>query len=269
MTTVADLLRLAPGLEAVARLDGSKWAVSSRGFNGRFADKLLVLIDGRSIYTPIFSGVYWDMSMPLLDDIDRIEVIRGPGASVWGADAVSGVIDIITKRAGQVKGGSITAGGGTAERAFGQVRFGGKIASGIDYRAYLSSGETAASPTGGGQNAQDGWSNVQGGFRIDGTTRDGGWQLEGDLYRNRRHEVGSLPSAQAGYAQTLTVGDYTGVSSNLAFEWRRRITETSELRVNSSFDFFNRPESGLPVSETRTGDFEIQYQLPPSHTVMK
>jgi iron complex outermembrane receptor protein len=174
MTSVADLLRLAPGL-SVARLDGSTWAVSSRGFNGRFANKLLVLIDGRSIYTPIFSGVYWDMSMPLLDDIDRIEVVRGPGASVWGANADSGVINIITKTAGQLKGGSVTTGAGTVDRAFEQVRFGGKAAEGIDYRGYLSANDRAGSPIGGGQSAHDGWSDAQGGFRIDGTTLNGGW----------------------------------------------------------------------------------------------
>src|ERR1035438_4112434 len=96
MTTVADLLRLVPGV-SVARIDSSKWAVTARGLNGRYAANLLVLIDGRSVYTPIFGGVYWDMSMPLLDDIDRIEVIRGPGASLWGAHAVNGVINNITK----------------------------------------------------------------------------------------------------------------------------------------------------------------------------
>ncbi len=263
MTNVADLLRLAPGL-SIARLDGSTWAVSSRGFNGRFANKLLVLIDGRSIYTPIFSGVYWDMSMPLLDDIDRIEVIRGPGASVWGADAVSGVINIITKTAGQLKGGSVTAGAGTVDRAFGQVRFGGKAAEGIDYRGYLSSNDTAGSPMGSGQSAHDGWSDVQGGFRIDGTTLNGGWQLEGDLYQNRRQEVSNLPTPQAGYALTPTNGDFTGKSSSIAFEWRRRLSETSELRVTSSYDSINRPESGLTVAQTRSADFEIQYRFVPA-----
>ena len=263
MTTVADLLRLVPGL-SVARLDGSKWAVASRGFNGRFADKLLVLIDGRSIYSPVFSGVYWDMSMPLLDDIDRIEVIRGPGASVWGADAVSGVINIITRSAGESTGASVTAGGGTSERAFGQVRFDGKVTDRISYRGYLSGSDRSASPIGGGQNAHDGWSDEQGGFRIDGTNSNGGWQLEGDLYRNRRQEVGDLPSPQAGYVQVPANIDLTGSSSSLAFEWRRRFTETSDLRVTASYDSLNRPESGLPVAETHTGDFEIQYRFTPA-----
>jgi iron complex outermembrane receptor protein len=263
MTTVADLLRLVPGL-SVARLNSSTWAVASRGFNARFANKLLVLIDGRSIYNSIFAGVNWDMSMPLLDDIDRIEVIRGPGASVWGADAVAGVINIITKSAGETHGGSVTAGGGTTERAFGQVRFSGKVADGIFYRGYLSGHDRSASPTGGGGEAHDGWSDEQGGFRLDGATRNGGWRLEGDLFRNQRQEVGNLPSAQAGYAQVPTNGQFTGVSSNLSFEWRRRMTETSELRVTTSYTFVNRPESGLPGAETSTGDLEVQYRFTPA-----
>lgn len=118
MTNIADLLRLVPGLSVA----GSKWAVTSRGFNARFANKLPVLVDGRSVYTPIFSGVYWDMSLPLLDDIDCIEVIRGPGLSV-------------------------SAGGGTSERAFGQASFGGNITGEISYRGYLSGSDNGTLQT--------------------------------------------------------------------------------------------------------------------------
>lgn len=103
VTSIPEALRLAPGL-SVARIDGSKWAISSRGFNGRFANKLLVLIDGRSVYSPLFSGAYWDMQDTLLEDIERIEVIRGPGAALWGANAVNGVINVITKKARDTQG---------------------------------------------------------------------------------------------------------------------------------------------------------------------
>lgn len=259
MTTVADLLRLVPGI-TVARLDGSKWAVTSRGFNGRYAANLLVLIDGRSVYTPIFGGVYWDMSMPLLDDINRIEVIRGPGSSVWGANAVNGVINIITKTASEVKGVSLEAGGGTAERASGQIRFGGQ-GLGVSYRTYLSASDHSALQTANGENGGDGWSDEQGGFRIDGTTKNGGWQLEGDLYRNRRAEVGDFPSVAAGLAPVPTNEEFTGISANVVFEWRRHLTENSDLKVNSYYDFVSRPEPGAALAETRTGDFEIQYHL--------
>ena len=117
---------MVPGLQ-VARIDSSTWAITSRGFNGSFANKLLVLIDGRSVYTPLFSGVYWDVQDTLLEDIERIEVIRGPGATLWGANAVNGVINIITKTAADTQGGLITAGAGTEERVFGGTRYGGKL----------------------------------------------------------------------------------------------------------------------------------------------
>jgi iron complex outermembrane receptor protein len=260
MTTVPDLLRLVPGM-TVARLDGSKWAVASRGFNARFSNKLLVLIDGRSVYSPIFSGVNWDVGMPPLEDIDRIEVIRGPGASVWGANAVSGVVNIITKSSADSSGGSVTAGGGTSERTFGQIRYSGKAGDSITYRGYLSGADVAGSPTGSGHTAYDAWSDVQGGFRIDGSTRNSEWQLEGNLFRNQRQEIGDFPSAQAGYATVLTKNDFTGLSSDLGFEWRRRLTDTSDLRIRTSYDSINRPEQGIPVAQTRTADFEIQYHF--------
>jgi iron complex outermembrane receptor protein len=255
MTNVADLLRLVPGL-TVARLGGSQWAVTSRGFNGRYANKLLVLIDGRSIYTPIFSGVYWDMCMPLLDDIDRIEVIRGPGASVWGANAVNGVINIITKVSTETQGLTITAGGGTEERAFGQLRVGGRLSEGISYRGYLSGNDRSALQTPGGQNARDGWSDEQGGFRIDGVTRNGGWQLEGDVFQSRRDEVSTLS-----FYPPFTVASFPGTGSDLAFEWRRQVTEKSDLRITAYYTSINRPETDVTTELARTADFEIQYHF--------
>lgn len=102
--SIPEALRMAPGVE-VAQIDANKWAISIRGFNGRFANKLLVLIDGRSVYTPLFAGVFWDVQDTLLEDIDRIEVIRGPGGTLWGANAVNGVVNIITKRAAATQGG--------------------------------------------------------------------------------------------------------------------------------------------------------------------
>ena len=98
MTSVAELMRMVPGMD-VAQVDANTWAISSRGFNDRFANKLLVLIDGRAVYTLTYSGVYWDVQDLVLEDIDRIEVIRGPGGTLWGANAVNGVINIITKKA--------------------------------------------------------------------------------------------------------------------------------------------------------------------------
>src|SRR4029079_13542812 len=134
-TSVPELLRLVPGLE-VARIDSNKSAITSRGFNSRFANKLLVIIDGRSIYSPLFSGVYWDIQDVMLEDIERIEVIRGPGATIWGANAVNGVINIITKSAKDTQGGLVVAGGGSEESARGLLQYGGKIGATGVYRAF-------------------------------------------------------------------------------------------------------------------------------------
>src|SRR5438552_18221056 len=134
-TSIPEALRMVPGVE-VARIDENKWAISSRGFNGRFANKLLVLIDGRSVYTPLFSGVYWNAQDVMLEDVDRIEVIRGPGATLWGANAVDGVINIITKSAKATQSALVSAGGGTEMRGSGGVRYGGMLNKGTYYRAY-------------------------------------------------------------------------------------------------------------------------------------
>src|SRR5881227_4096496 len=134
-TSIPEALRLVPGLE-VARIDQNKWAIGSRGFNGRFDNKLLVLIDGRSVYTPLFSGVYWNVQDVMLEDVDRIEVIRGPGATLWGANAVDGVINIITKPARNTQAGLATAGGGNELRGFSNLRYGGTVNQDSYYRAY-------------------------------------------------------------------------------------------------------------------------------------
>src|SRR4029077_379568 len=124
-TNIPDLLRMVPGLD-VAQINANTWAISARGFNLQFANKLLVLIDGRAVYTPLFGGVYWDTQDVPLDDIERIEVIRGPGATMWGANALNGVINIITKRAADTQGGLLTGGGGTQAQGLGTLQYGGK-----------------------------------------------------------------------------------------------------------------------------------------------
>ncbi|MDY6974103.1 MAG: TonB-dependent receptor plug domain-containing protein, partial [Thermodesulfobacteriota bacterium] len=125
-TSIPEALRMVPGLQ-VARIDANKWAITSRGFNGRFANKLLVLIDGRSVYTPLYSGVFWNVQDTFIEDVERIEVIRGPGAALWGANAVNGVINVITRQAKDTLGGLVSAGIGTEERGFGSIRYGGRL----------------------------------------------------------------------------------------------------------------------------------------------
>src|SRR5918996_2138735 len=133
--SIPEALRLAPNLQ-VARATSRSWAISARGFTAPFSNKLLVLIDGRSVYSPLFSGVFWDAQDTLLEDIDRIEVISGPGATMWGANAVNGVINIITKSARDTRGILGTAGGGTEERFLTGLRYGGNRGGGIDFRMH-------------------------------------------------------------------------------------------------------------------------------------
>jgi iron complex outermembrane recepter protein len=183
-TSIPEALRLAPGLE-VARIEGYTYAISSRGFNGLLANKFLVLMDGRVIYTPTFSGVFWDRQDTLMEDIDRIEVIHGPGGAFWSANAVNGV-NIITKNARETQGALITGGAGTEEKYFGGARYGGKLADGAYYRGYakyfdrdnLASGDLGS-----------GWRLGQAGFRID-------WEpfgadlltFQGDIYHGGADE---------------------------------------------------------------------------------
>lgn len=161
-----DLLRMVPGVE-VAQINSSKWAISIRGFNGQYSNKLLVLVDGRTVYTPMLSGVFWDALAVVLSDIDRIEVIRGPGATVWGANAVNGVINIITKKASDTQGGLLTAGAGTYEHGFGAARYGGKVGEATSYRVFADGFNRNHFPGPFGQNGADDWNLVHGGFRLD------------------------------------------------------------------------------------------------------
>jgi iron complex outermembrane receptor protein len=258
LTSVPELLRLAPGL-SVARINASTWAVSSRGFNGLLANKLMVLIDGRSVYSPIFSGVFWDMSMPLLDDIDRIEVIRGTGATMWGANAVNGVIDIITRSARDGQRKEVVASAGNVERASGELRGGGLIGD-VAYRAFAGGQDTDQMQTATGRGARDGWSSEQGGFRMDSAPGLNTWTVEGDLFRNDRADNGVIPSLQSPPVVAFYTQE-TAASGALSGEWRRQIREGSELRVNAYYDDTNHPEASIPTAHTRTGDLEMQYRF--------
>ena len=164
-TCIPEALRMAPGLE-VAQIDSNKWAISCRGFNSRNSNKLLVLMDGRTLYNPVTSGVIWDDQDYLLEDIDRIEVIRGPGGTLWGANAVNGVINIITKSAKNTQGAYMMAGGGTHERSTDGVRYGGQVGDDFCYRIYGKYFDRGPGfdPTG---NADDAWRQGRWGFRSD------------------------------------------------------------------------------------------------------
>jgi iron complex outermembrane recepter protein len=188
-TNIPDLLRMVPGLE-VAQINPSTWAISARGFNGQYSNKLLVLIDGRTVYSPVFSGVYWDAQDVPLDLIERIEVIRGPGATVWGANAVNGVISIITKSAHDTKRGAVTVEGGTFEHVGGIIRYGGALGTRGAYRVFLNGFDMGQFVTPEHQNGENDWYLFHGGFRADAqvSTRDS-LTLEGEAIRGNEGEL--------------------------------------------------------------------------------
>ena len=178
-TTLPDILRLAPGVE-VAQIDSSKFSVGIRGFGSRLARSVLVLIDGRSVYTPLFAGVYWEMQDTLLQDIDRIEVIRGPGATLWGSNAVNGVINIITKNAHETQGTSIRVGGGNVNQGLMSARYGGQW-NGLSYRIWGKGFTRGPEFHPDGQNFDD-WRRGQFGFRSDWNRGRDQYNLQGDYY---------------------------------------------------------------------------------------
>jgi len=261
LTSIPELLRMAPGVE-VARISAHQWAITARGFNGRFANKLLVLIDGRSVYTPMFSGVYWDAQDVPLQDIDRIEVIRGPGATMWGANAVNGVINIITKPAKQTQGGLIVAGGGTEEPGSGTVRYGGQLGSEAYYRAYSKATWFEPSLDTSGRPVDGDGRTVEGGFRIDWDASDrNSWTFQGDGYRS---QLGT----NSGYLVTSLTPPYSRqITENVEPEggdvlvrWKHRISTRSETELQAYFDAYSRPGEAL-LDRRRTLDVDFRHRF--------
>ena len=256
---IPELLQMVPGLE-VARIDENKWAIGSRGFNGRFDDKLLVLIDGRSVYTPLFSGVYWDVQDVMLEDVDRIEVIRGPGATLWGANAVDGVINIITKPAKDTQSGLIKAGGGDEELTADGVRYGGHVGDKGYYRAYVKGFDFGSSTSMTGANAQDGWYQTSGGFRSDWTlSSKDSLTVQGQMYHSRDGETLTIPSLSAPYSSTFpNTGNYSG--GNLLSRWDHSFANSS-ISLQAYFDRTNYADPNLFVDHESVYDIDFQHDF--------
>ena len=254
--SIFEALRLAPGLN-VAQVDAHTSAVSARGFNDIFADKLLVLIDGRSVYTPLFSGVFWDAQDVVMEDIERIEVIRGPGAALWGANAVNGVINITTKRAAQTPGGLLTMGGGTEERAFTTVRFGGALSDELHYRAYAKGFLRDDGEKAGGGAAHDRWRMGQTGFRLDWTPAENVFTLQGDVYRGFENSLYHRlrPNPPFASYRDYSVGQISG--GNLLGRWTRELAGGGQFSLQTYYDRTNRDAS---IFTERRDTFDIDFQ---------
>ena len=260
-TSIPEALRMAPGIE-VKRLDANKWAVSARGFNGRFANKLLVLIDGRTVYSPNFSGVYWESQDVMLADIERIEVIRGPGATLWGANAVNGVINIISKSAADTQGGLAIAGVGTEERALGALRYGFEPAEDTYARAYVKYHERDALTTIDGDDGHDDWNIGQGGFRVDSALDSGDTvTVQGDFYRSNQRQQLLMPDPSLPPYFSVPVDDRgSSTGWNLLGRWERALSVTSNLSAQLFYDHAERDEFYAGQSHDII-DFELQQQI--------
>jgi len=258
-TTIPDLLRMVPGLD-VAQVDANAWAISSRGFNDQIANKLLVLIDGRSVYDPSFSGVFWDEQNVPLEDIGRIEVIRGPGATVWGANAVNGVINIITKSSKDTQGGLLTAGAGSSE-AHGLIQYGGKMGRKATYRIFGGYDNYNQLVDEVGQPAADGWHLTHGGFRSDWdlSGRDA-LTVEGDIITGReRQTLTSFVSLDPPLVGTFSDAIRPGAGDILG-RWSHTFSGRSDMALQVYFDGVNRTSSGVRQL-WHTFDLDFQHHL--------
>ena len=244
-TSLPEALRLAPNLE-VARVDSSQYAISARGFNSTTANKLLVMIDGRTVYTPLYSGVFWDVQDVMLEDIERIEVISGPGGTLWGSNAVNGVINVITRSAKDTQGSLVSLGAGNEERA-GAARHGGELGEDASYRIYAKGFSRDDTQLVNGSSAQDSWNKRQGGFRFDWGRSVDALTVQGDAYDGSIHQ--------------RVNADKTISGGNLLGRWNRQLGEGSALQVQAYFDHTRRAYPGSFGETLETSDLQAQHDF--------
>ncbi len=262
MNSIPELLRTVPGLQ-VAKFDSNTWAISARGFNFRFASKLLVLIDGRSIYTPVFSGINWDDHDLPLEDIERIEVIRGPGGTLWGANAVNGVINIITKHTEDTQGGLVSGGAGTEEKGFTTIRYGGKISEDAKYRVYGKYFNRDESVTRTGGSGNDDWHATRGGFRVDWKASEKnslmftGDYFEGESNFRVRNQVKSLTAPFAASFNTTAEVD----GAHFLTKWKRQLSANSDLALQVYYNRERRRSRFIPQLLEDTFDIDFQHHF--------
>ena len=256
MTTVPDLLRLVPGVE-VAQINANKWAVSVRGFNALYANKLLVLIDGRTVYNRIFSGVLWDTEDLMIDDIDRIEVVRGPGAAIWGANAVNGVINIVTKSTADTQGGLVRVEAGRFGEQ-GAVRYGGTFRA-TRYRLYTQWTGRDESLLAPGTRANDASHSTTSGFRADWTTKPGAFSLEGAFTAGQARALWPNLDPQTAAREPIANDPTDSQGGHVLGRWTQTRANGASLQIQSFVSLANRQE---PVGNYERRGFDIDTQYP-------
>ncbi|MEO8033780.1 MAG: TonB-dependent receptor, partial [Acidobacteriota bacterium] len=257
-TSIPEVLRVVPGLD-VARINGNTWAISARGSNGQYANKLLVMIDGRSVYSPLFSGVYWEVQDTLLEDVDRIEVIRGPGGTLWGANAVNGIINIITKHSVETKGALVSAEGGLAQGSSIAGRFGGAIGHNGSYRVYGKTFDRPASIEG-LRASHDAWTLGRGGFRADWTSRRGdNFTAQADAFRGAETALGAFDPLEP-FADRASLKHVTGEDAQV--RWTAVQSSRSDIRVQASYDSSSRSQPAVDLDHHAfDADFQQHWKL--------
>ena len=253
-TSIPEALRLAPGVE-VARIDSNKWSIGIRGFGTRFSRGVLVLIDGRTVYSTLLAGTYWEVQDTNMDDIDRIEVIRGPGGTIWGPNAVNGVISVITKDSKDTQGMQASAGGGNVEQGFAGFRYGGGNGSDLTYRIY-GKGFTRAPEEHPDHRNFDDWRAAQAGFRMDWNidARDS-FTVQGDIYTEEAGESVVATSYTAPYSQVVDANaDLSG--GNVMARWKRTVNDGNDIQIQAYYDRTNRYE---PNFGERRNTFDVDF----------
>jgi iron complex outermembrane receptor protein len=254
---IPDLLRMVPGVD-VAQIDTGKWAISARGFNGEYSNKLLVLVDGRTVYTPIFAGVFWDSQNVLLDTIERIEVIRGPGAAVWGANAVNGVINIITRTANDTPGGYLEGGAGSSGTGPEVFRYSGNTRNLGAWRVVADGFHYNALPAVGGLDGHDDWRLIRGAFRTDSklSAKDS-LSTEGEMYESNAGERADTPvSLEPPENAVLALRDRAS-GWDVLTRWNRVISPRSQT---SLLVYFDRTSRGDTTYNLGLNTFDIDFQ---------
>ncbi|MCP4686903.1 MAG: TonB-dependent receptor, partial [Desulfobacterales bacterium] len=268
VTSIPEALRMAPGVQ-VARLNANIWAITARGFNGQFANKLLVMIDGRAVYSPTYSGVHWNVQDLLFEDVERIEVIRGPGASLWGANAVNGVINIITRSAADTSGGLLVAGAGTEERGFGGVRYGARVGEGAHVRVYATWFDRDAGADYMGLGEHDDWRKCQGGFRSDWKLSEiHSFTFQGDVYASEAGMAGNYDTRTPPFKEYI-VEDAELAGGNLLARWTGAFPDLGDLALQV---YYNRTKHlsnlGDEIRDTFDVDFQHGFNLGERHDLL-